>query len=365
MANSSAAAALLTQTAARVSVHSLWRLLDSAPLPLPPHAYNNNNNHSEWSTNSSTTFTTSTLKDKGGGGGVGGGEGDVGESSSCSEWQDSQHTLFQLANLCTAIAFLTPVTFRFHLVFLRAMLLLSFLLLTLWSGLFVCLPDLLAWSLLFLMLNAAHLAGLCYTHFTSSLPAPQAGLYSKVFRPVKVSETEFRELCERGSLHNVSKGALYAIEGATPCAHLSVLVKGRLKVTYQRLFLHHVETNQFVDATEYDFMSSHPDHCEIYQVSIAAAEDAVLLRWDYSTLQDHLSTRPFISTLLHYLTGKDVCSQLYALQEQLMQTPDYMADVTSRHSSMVNVRSCLAAHDSSSSTLCPPADLAGQIMPYF
>ena len=59
------------------------------------------------------------------------------------------------------------------------------------------------------------------------------------------------------------------------------------------------------------------------------------------------------------MTGKDVCSHLYAIQEQLMQAPDYMSTLASRHSSMVNVRSCLAAHESSSS-LSRMADLTGK-----
>ncbi|XP_076445820.1 popeye domain-containing protein 1-like [Babylonia areolata] len=361
MNNSSlAVSALTSSSAANVSGDgSLWGLLGGVPPPrfplLPPHSLNHSSNNMGWANG---TYNTVKEEEHGPGEGVG-----VGVGGRCGEWQDSQHTLFQLANLCAALAFLTPPTFRFHLLFLRAMLLLSFLLSLLWAGLFVCMADVLCWSLALLLLSGGHLAWVLYRHLASSLHHPQAGLYSKVFRPVKVTEAEFRDLCEQGALHHVSKGALYAIEGATPCAYLSILVKGRLKVTFKRLLLHHVETNQFVDATEYDFLSSHQDHSDTYQVSISAVEDSVLLRWDYPTLQGYLSTRPFISTVLHYLTGKDVCSQLYALQEQLMQTPEFMADLPSRHSSMVNVRSCLAARDSSVS-LCRLSDVADSCAPH-
>lgn len=59
-------------------------------------------------------------------------------------------------------------------------------------------------------------------------------------------------------------------------------------------------------------------------------------------------------------TGKDVCSQLYVIQERLLQAPDYMSTLASRHSSMVNLRSCLAANDSSSSLTRLALDLTGQ-----
>ena len=40
----------------------------------------------------------------------------------------------------------------------------------------------------------------------------------------------------------------------------------RLKVTYHRIFLHHVEVNQFVDAAEYDSCTG-SESSEKYQVT--------------------------------------------------------------------------------------------------
>lgn len=273
-----------------------------------------------------------------------------GVSGSCLDWQEAQHSLFQLANLVMAVSFLTPPSFRFHLLFLRCLLLLAFLLFVLWAGLFICMPDVLGWNLVFSVINGAHIAWLFYTHLPTRLPATHSGLFAKVFRPLRVTQNDFLELTDLATLSELHKCGLYALEGITCCGHkVSILLKGRLKVTHQRLFLHHVEVNQFADAAEYDLAKEQSASREKYQVSIAATEDSLLLTWDVPTLQVFLSTRPFMKTIVHYLTGKDVCSHLYDIQEHLLQAPDYMSTLASRHSSMVNVRSCLAANDSSSS----------------
>ncbi|KAK7108623.1 hypothetical protein V1264_016322 [Littorina saxatilis] len=358
--------ASLMVTAAPAVTSPMLELLANAHAFLPDA--NNNNNHniinlSSMAFNSSSTpraYRTATTIMREGGGELGPG-GEAGDAGSCLDWQDAQHILFQLANLCMAVSFLTPVSFRFHLLFLRCLLLLAFLLFLLWAGLFICMPDVLGWNLVFFLLNGAHIGWLLYRHLPSRLPASHAALYTKVFKPVRVTQEEFLDLCQLGSLQEMSKGGLYAVESLTRCGRrVSVLIKGRLKVTYQRLFLHHIEVNQFVDAEEYDACTLHQSAFDKYQVTIAATTQSVLLTWDYQTLNNHLSSHPFMKTLFYYLIGKDVCSHLYAVQEQLMQAPEYMTTLTSRQSSMVNVRSCLAAHDSSAS-LARMADFTGNI----
>ncbi|XP_025097418.1 blood vessel epicardial substance-like isoform X6 [Pomacea canaliculata] len=280
---------------------------------------------------------------------------------SCHDWQDAQHTLFQLANLCIAVSLLTPATFRFHLLFLRCLLLVAFVLFVLWSGLFICMSDVLGWNLTFFLLDIGHIALLLYRHLPARMPVTHISLYQKVFRPLRMSQSEFIHLCREGRVERLSKGGFYAMEGMTPCARrLAILLKGRLKVTYRHLFLHHIEPNQFADAAEYDAVRLQPGNCVTYQVTISASDDSLLLIWEYARLQEYLATQPFVCTLLHYLIGKDVCSQLYVIQERLLQAPDYMSTLASRHSSMVNLRSCLAANDSSSSLTRLALDLTGQ-----
>lgn len=84
------------------------------------------------------------------------------EWGSCRDWQDAQHTLFQLANLCAAISLLTPSSFRYHLLFLRCFLLAAFLFFVLWASLFVCMLDILIWNCVFFVINLIHVICLAY-----------------------------------------------------------------------------------------------------------------------------------------------------------------------------------------------------------
>lgn len=147
---------------------------------------------------------------------------------SCHKWQDAQHTLFQLANLCMAVSFLTPSTFRFHVLFLRCLLLVSFLLFVLWAGLFICMPDVLGWNIVFFLFDAGHIGWLMYRQLPVGLPVTHVALFNKVFKPLRVSQSEFTELCQIGAVQSLCKGGLYAVECVTPCAQrVSILLKGR------------------------------------------------------------------------------------------------------------------------------------------
>lgn len=170
------ASLLASGAAVPVAATPLWGLLS----PLLPDASlsndngsNNNGSSVAYSNSTPRAYRTATLRD----GEEGGLEGDLG---SCHNWQEAQHTLFQLANLCMVVSFLTPASFRFHVLFLRCLLLLAFLLFLLWAGLFICMPDVLGWNLVFFLLNGAHIVWLLYRHLPSRLPVSHTALYTKV-----------------------------------------------------------------------------------------------------------------------------------------------------------------------------------------
>ncbi|KAK6170065.1 hypothetical protein SNE40_018547 [Patella caerulea] len=273
-------------------------------------------------------------------------------TESCEQWQDAQHTLLQLANLCLAISFFTPSNFRFHSICLRSFLLIGFLLFILWSSLLVCMPDVLGWHIVFSVFNLCHMIFIGYKMIPVKLHHQLEVMYKKLFRPMHMTRKEFAEICKLGSVITLAKGSLYAVQGITPCGEkISILVKGRLKVTYNRLFLHFIECNQFVDSPELDSMTYSIDEEEKYQVSITASEDSCLITWHFPTLQNHLSNDPYLETMFHHIVGKDISNKLYQIQELLLVNPDYMCTLASRQSSMVNIRHSLVTQDSSMSLL--------------
>lgn len=64
--------------------------------------------------------------------------------------------LAQAANLCFAIAFLAPKSFKQSVLVLRALAAAGAVLMTMWAGAEVCAPDVMAWSLALLLVNSLH-----------------------------------------------------------------------------------------------------------------------------------------------------------------------------------------------------------------
>ncbi|CAL1538522.1 unnamed protein product [Lymnaea stagnalis] len=267
----------------------------------------------------------------------------------CHDWQDAQHTLFQLANLCAAVSLLTPSSFRHHLLFLRGLLLIAFLLFVLWAGLFVCMLDVLAWNCVFFVVDFVHIVCLAYTNIPSRFNKNLNEFYAKKMKPLKVCRQDFSELCNIGNIVPLRKGTKYAVENITPCGEkVSILLRGRLKVSHDGTFLHSVEPNEFVDSPEFDSVPFHTDTNEKYQVTIVSSEDSLVISWSYPTLRAYLATNPFIWTVFTNLVGKDVSDKLYRIQELLLREPlDAMLSPSflTRNSSMVNVRKCLLSND--------------------
>ena len=146
----------------------------------------------------------------------------------CVAWLDAQHALFQLANLCMVISFLTPSNFKHHCFFLRLMLNFGFLFLVIWSAVFICMPDVFAWNLVFLFVNMFHLAYLGYQIIPQRFSKTCEDVYAKTFKPLKVSRRQFRDIAQFGNILVLAKGAVYAKEGNSRCGQkLSMLLKGR------------------------------------------------------------------------------------------------------------------------------------------
>ncbi|PVD28387.1 hypothetical protein C0Q70_10974 [Pomacea canaliculata] len=241
---------------------------------------------------------------------------------SCHDWQDAQHTLFQLANLCIAVSLLTPAT--------SASTCSSCAVCCWWPSCSSCCGA------------AVHLherrAGL----EPDLLPAGHRSHRAAAVPPPAGQDA-------RHPHQSLSEGVPPAADVAIG-VHSPVSRGSSGKIIKRRLLCH----------GGHDTLRAPASHLVEGEVTISASDDSLLLIWEYARLQEYLATQPFVCTLLHYLIGKDVCSQLYVIQERLLQAPDYMSTLASRHSSMVNLRSCLAANDSSSSLTRLALDLTGQ-----
>ncbi|KAG6795840.1 blood vessel epicardial substance-like isoform X1 [Apis mellifera caucasica] len=234
----------------------------------------------------------------------------------CDEWEAAQHKLFQAANLFFAAAFLVPRSFKASVLALRTFLTAGFMLAALWAGITICALDAMLWCLALGLLNGIHSLILACRFLPPALSPELAELYLKLFKPYKVSKKHFQELAKEARILKLDSGQTYATEGVTPAdERLSILLRGKLKVTCDGTHLHYIKAYQFVDSPEWE--ATHVNINDVFQVTIRAEESSIYICWTRIKLLRVLRHRPLLKVVLNTLIGKDITSKLYALNEQL------------------------------------------------
>ncbi|XP_069686354.1 uncharacterized protein [Periplaneta americana] len=247
---------------------------------------------------------------------VGGGGGGSGLPEHCVEWEAAQHNLFQTANLFFAAAFIVPRSFKQSLLLLRASLCVGFFLSALWAGIHVCAPDAFAWSVGLVLLNAIHTVLLACRFLPPPLSLELTELYLKLFKPLRVSKKHFKELTREGQLLRLEPGETYAVEEVTPAdERLSVLLKGKLRVTCDDMHLHYIQPHQFIDSPEWEANQNNSD--DVFQVTITAEQECLYMCWSRLKLERVLRHRPLLKVVLSNIIGKDITHKLYSLNEHL------------------------------------------------
>ncbi|KAJ9591756.1 hypothetical protein L9F63_001692 [Diploptera punctata] len=240
------------------------------------------------------------------------GEGD----KYCVEWEAAQHNLFQTANLFFAAAFIVPRSFKQSLLLLRAFLCVGFFLSALWAGIHVCAPDAFAWSVGLVFLNAVHTIMLTCRFLPPPLSLELSELYLKLFKPLRVSKKHFKELSREGQILHLEPGETYAVEEVTPAdERLSILLKGKLRVTCDDMHLHYIEPHQFIDSPEWE--ANHENSDDVFQVTITAEQECLYVCWSRLKLERVLRHRPLLKVVLSNIIGKDITHKLYSLNENL------------------------------------------------
>ncbi|KAK0180117.1 hypothetical protein PV327_005791 [Microctonus hyperodae] len=234
----------------------------------------------------------------------------------CDEWEAAQHKLFQAANLFFTAAFLIPRSFKASVLALRTFLTAGFMLAALWAGITICALDAMLWCLALGLLNGIHSLILACRFLPPALSPELAELYLKLFKPYRVSKKHFQELAKEARILKLDPGQTYATEGVSPAdERLSILLRGKLKVTCDGTHLHYVRSYQFVDSPEWE--ATHENIDDVFQVTIRAEESSTYICWTRLKLLRVLRHRPLLKVVLNTLIGKDITTKLYALNEQL------------------------------------------------
>ncbi|KAJ2946939.1 hypothetical protein O0L34_g16283 [Tuta absoluta] len=237
----------------------------------------------------------------------------------CAKWTSAQQDLFQAANLCFAIAFLAPKSFKQSILVLRALAAAGGAMMAMWAGAEVCAPDVLAWSVALLLVNSIHTVFLIIRFLPPALSLELTELYLKLFKPLKVNKKHFQELTREARVVRLEPGEAYAVEDVTPAdERLSILLKGKMRVSCDGTHLHFIQPYQFVDSPEWEANREQSD--DVFQVSVVAEEVCTCICWPRMRLERVLRHRPALKVVLDCLIGKDITHKLYSVSEGLGAT---------------------------------------------
>ncbi|KAL1770063.1 blood vessel epicardial substance [Sigmodon hispidus] len=142
-----------------------------------------------------------------------------------------------------------------------------------------------------------------------------SGVYHRLFEPLRVPPDLFRRLTGQFCMiQTLKKGQTYATEDKTSVDdRLSILLKGRMKVSYRGHFLHNIYPCAFIDSPE--FRSTQMHKGEKFQVTIVADDNCRFLCWSRERLTYFLESEPFLYEIFRYLIGKDITNKLYSLND--------------------------------------------------
>ncbi|XP_043366667.1 blood vessel epicardial substance isoform X8 [Dermochelys coriacea] len=142
-----------------------------------------------------------------------------------------------------------------------------------------------------------------------------SSLYKRMFQPLHVPPELFQRLTGQFcNIQTLKTGQAYAAEDKTSVDdRLSILLKGKMKVSYRGHFLHNVYPCAFIDSPE--FRSTQMNRGEKFQVTITADDNCKFLCWSRERLTYFLESEPFLYEIFRYLIGKDITNKLYSLND--------------------------------------------------
>ncbi|XP_019393364.1 PREDICTED: blood vessel epicardial substance isoform X3 [Crocodylus porosus] len=235
--------------------------------------------------------------------------------TACENWKEIHHLVFHVANTCFAAGLVIPTTLNFHMIFLRSLLTIGCAMFIIWATFFRCAVDIMIWNTVFLVVNFLHFIYLVYKRRPIKIEKELSSLYKRMFEPLHVPPELFKRLTGQFcNIQTLKTGQAYAAEDKTSVDdRLSILLKGKMKVSYRGHFLHNIYPCAFIDSPE--FRSTQMNRGEKFQVTIVADDNCKFLCWSRERLTYFLEAEPFLFEIFRYLIGKDITNKLYSLND--------------------------------------------------
>ncbi|XP_047617620.1 blood vessel epicardial substance isoform X2 [Phacochoerus africanus] len=233
--------------------------------------------------------------------------------TTCENWREIHHLVFHVANIFFAIGLVLPTTLHLHMILLRGMLTIGCTLYIVWATLYRCALDIMIWNSVFLGINVLHLSYLLYKKRPVKIEKELKGIYQRLFEPLRVPPDLFKRLTGQFCMiQTLKKGQAYAAEDKTSVDdRLSILLKGKMKVSYRGHFLHNIYPCAFIDSPE--FRSTQMHKGEKFQ-TIKKLDHQLSLCTQLSMLEMRnsiVSTSDSEDGLHQFLRGTSSVSSLY------------------------------------------------------
>ncbi|CAG5130536.1 unnamed protein product [Candidula unifasciata] len=251
------------------------------------------------------------------------GRRDAGVSSSgtmstflgCSYWQSPSHVVYHVASGILLCGLLVPDSKHGDLM-LHGTMSLGFLLMSMWSWLVLCAPDVFAWNMVLLLLHGLQTASILYKIRPVKFSQDLEDVYDSLFRPLRVSRILYKRLVSPQfcALMTLEDGESYAVQAVTRTDKLGLLISGVMQAYSHQNLLHAITERSFIDSPEFESTLTGE---ETFQVSIVASGTCRYLVWSRQSLEYLLRKEPYLACVMKTLIGRDITNKLYALNEKV------------------------------------------------
>ncbi|XP_017773186.1 PREDICTED: popeye domain-containing protein 3-like [Nicrophorus vespilloides] len=244
----------------------------------------------------------------------------------CDYWKEPQHVLFQLANMCFAIAYASNCTKK-GVLFMHCWLIIGLMLFSGWAWNVICAPDVFTWNFAFVLLNLGQVFHIIYQIRPVKFDPELEEVYHNLFEPFKIPRLQFKKMVslEFAQIMSLHAGEAYAVQNLTRTDRLGLLLSGKVNVLSDNQFLHPILPCEFLDSPEFESSRNTVD--DKFKVSIVAASTCRYLYWQRSALEYLFVKDTYIGTVLTTLIARDITTKLYAMNNKIVTAKGSHLDI--------------------------------------
>lgn len=208
-------------------------------------------------------------------------------------WIIPQHILFQFGNLFILFSFFTPKTLLGHMVH-KAFISAGFFALTIWVWIIKCIPDAVAWNLLFAVqaLVSVHID--LWKMRTFYFNPEEEMVFRKVFKHCGATRYDFHRLLKAGKWSTLSQGLIETRD--KPTTRLRLVITGLVHISRNQQLLLTVQGLEFIESMD------------VYEPTldeVTIAEETRVLTWKKKQLTE-LMQDSHMQAVMDQVLGRDI-----------------------------------------------------------